>query len=503
VGRTPRARVVLAGLLIAVAACSPTPDPVAMSGEHEGLVVEGQVTDSGSSIVVDVVVRNQRDDIVHLETDQCGRVTDVELERNVYRPEGRHWGGSIQAVKELVLNGQRFDDDADWFAPRRVRDRSSDVPDCLRPDHAIPLEPGVSIAERWELPFEDSRTLKEVGSDAAVVSIEAIEARDPTAMEYFDIVYFLDEDADRAGRVARAELPLSSVLGRAPTEPLAGPTEGELFDRLLDEEELRSWIEAQPADSWGRADLRPAYPGYGADLERLRLEMVTTAFERAAVVTAEPDGSDPTIELPDERSRTREFPRTAGTLPPGIEALPDSAYLVSDDLHVGEVLLPSGRVIVGEFIFDAEPLDVRVAPGGYPVHATLVRHPDAMDDERVAFASLVLSDAPTVRWQETGAIAVDGGTATITSIEGRDEMNRIMDDDPLAAMDVDEQIFDSMVAHDYLATEWALTPETNLVRVSTGVGDGGYPVYVGFDGAGNPTRVVMDFLLLHLVWTAP
>ena len=62
------------------------------------------------------------------------------------------------------------------------------------------------------------------------------------------------------------------------------------------------------------------------------------------------------------------------------------------------------------------------------------------------------------------------------------------------------QIFDSIIAHDYLATEWALTPETNLVQVTSGVGDGGYPVFVGFDAAGNPTRVVIDFLLLHLSW---
>ena len=102
----------------------------------------------------------------------------------------------------------------------------------------------------------------------------------------------------------------------------------------------------------------------------------------------------------------------------------------------------------------------------------------------MAFASLVLSGAPTVRWQEAGAIAVDGGTATITSIEGRDEMNRAVEQDQLAATNLDERIFDSMVAHDYLATEWALTPQTNLVRVSTGVGDGGYPVYVGFDPPG-------------------
>jgi hypothetical protein len=295
---------------------------------------------------------------------------------------------------------------------------------------------------------------------------------------------------------------LSGLIERGPTEPLTGPTEGELFDRLLDDEHLRAWIEAQPADGWGHADLRPASTGYGAEFERLRLEMVTRAYERAALVTAEPDGSDPTIDLPDDESRTREFPRTAGTLPPGIEALSDSEYMLGDDLHIGEVLLPSGRVIVSESLFDAEPLDARVAPGGYPVHVTLVHHPDAADHELVAFVSLVLSEAPTVRWEEAGTIAVDGGTATITSIEGRDELERVFDDDQLPAVDLDEQIFDSMVAHDYLATEWALTSETNLVRVSSGVGDGGYPVYLGFDAEGNPTRVVLDFLLLHLAAAA-
>jgi hypothetical protein len=432
-------------------------------------MVEGQVTDTGSSIAVDVVVRNQRDEVVHLETDQCGRVVDVELERTTFRREGRQWGGSIQAVKELVLDDQRFEDDADSFAPRRVGDHSSAVPDCQRPDHAIPLEPGASIAERWELAFGDSRTLREVGSEAALVSIEAIEARDPTAMEYFDVVYFLDEDADRAGRVARAELPLSDVLERAPTEPLAGPTRGELFDRLLEDDELRTWIETSRPTA-GAAALRPAYPGYGADLARLRLEMVTTAFERAAVVTAEPDGSNPTIELPGEDSRTREFPRTAGTLPPGIDALPDSDYRLGENLHVGEVRLPTGRVIVGEFLADLEPLDFAVRPGAYPVHATLARYRDQPFDS-VAFTTLVLSDAPTVRWDEAGAIAVDGGTATITSIEGRDELNRILDDDQIAATNLDMQIFDSMVAHHDLATEWART-ETFPSALSGG-GDGG------------------------------
>jgi hypothetical protein len=56
------------------------------------------------------------------------------------------------------------------------------------------------------------------------------------------------------------------------------------------------------------------------------------------------------------------------------------------------------------------------------------------------------------------------------------------------------------VAHDYLGTEWKLAPDTNLVRVSSGNGDGGYPVQIGYDESDNPTRIVIDFLLLDLGW---
>ena len=488
----------LAVALIATAACAPAPEPVSTSGEHDGLSLKGEVSSTGSSIAVDVVVRNDREEPIHLVPDQCGRVVDVDLERTTFQPEGKHWDGSVGAVKEIVLDDQRFDDSPDFFAPRRVGDHSSATPECLRPEQLTVLEPGATIAERWELPFDMSRTLREVGSAAGMVSLEAIEARDPNEMEFSDIVYFSDEDAVREGRAARAELALSEVLDRAPTEPVEGPSRGELFDRLLDDDELRAWIEDQPSDAWGHAELRPAYPGFGPEFERLRFEMVAKTFERAAVVTAAPDGSDPLIDLPGEQDRTREFPRTAGSLPPGIAALPDSDYDLSEDLRIGTVLLPSGRVVVGEYLFDAESLGFQVASGAYPAHATLARYKE-QDFDSVAFATLVLSDTPTVRWEEATDIAVDGGTTTITSVEGRDELRRVFDDDP-ASPDLDMEIFDSMVAHDYLGTNWKLTPETNLVRVSSGIGDGGYPVYVGYDAAGNPTRVVVDFLLLHLAW---
>jgi hypothetical protein len=328
-----------------------------------------------------------------------------------------------------------------------------------------------------------------------MVSLEAVEARDPSELEFLDILPADAEDDARTGRVVRAELRLAEVLQREASNPIRDPSYGELFDRLLQDDALRRWIESQPADAWGSADLRPAYPDHGPEFARILLKLVTKEFEQAALVTAEADGSNVVLELPDEDTRTEPYARTAGTLPPGITAFGDADYALTDDLHIGEVRLPSGRVVVGEYL-DEEPLPFTVAPDAYPAHATLARYRDYPNDD-VAFLTLVLSESPTVRWQPSGTIAVDGGTATLTSAEGREELLKAQE---TGSLELSDAIFDSMVAHDYLATEWELTPETNLVRVSSGVGDGGYPVYVGYDADGKPTRVVVDFYLLHLSW---
>jgi hypothetical protein len=478
-----------------VAACSPAPEPVTLSGDHDGLSLRAGVTDTGHSIAVDVLLRNERAEPVAVVPDQCGRVVDVELERTVFRPKGRQWEGSVQAVKDLVLADQSFLDRPDSFAPRRVGDSSTAVPTCERPERLTTLEPGHTVTERWELPFDASVALRELGSNGTMVTLEAVEARDPGELEFLDILPADAEDEARTGRVVRAELPLAEILRREASEPIKGPSHGELFDRLLQDEPLRAWIESQPAEAWGRADLRPASPDYGPEFEHVQFKLLTKAFEQAALVTADADGSNVVLELPDEATRTQPYSRTAGTVPPGITALPDSDYVLTDDLHIGEVNLPSGRVVVGEYL-DEEPLPFTVAPGAYPAHASLARYRD-YPNEDVAFLTLVLSDAPTVRWRPSGAIAVDGGTATLTSVERRDGLLNAQE---AGTFELSEAIFDSMVAHDSLGTEWELTPETNLVRVSSGVGDGGYPVYVGYDADGRPTRVVVDFYLLHLSW---
>jgi hypothetical protein len=134
----------------------------------------------------------------------------------------------------------------------------------------------------------------------------------------------------------------------------------------------------------------------------------------------------------------------------------------------------------------------------YPVRVTLARYP-GQDFDSVAFASLVVSDAATVRWQATRPIAVDGGTTTFTSAEGAALLEAA---EPGVDM-AQDSVWDSLAAHDDLGTESTIQGSINLVMTSSGVGDGGYPVFVGYDAAGRPTRVVVDFLLVHLDWPQP
>src|SRR5919197_4671328 len=472
---------------------------VVVAGERHGLSLLAEVSATGDSLIVETGVRNERKQTLYLDADQCGRVTEALLVRTKFEPKGRTWNGSLRAAKKLVLNKQAAYQAPDRFAPRV--DRSSRVPDCARPHRPRKLAREKAIAERWELPLRSARGIAEVGSAHTVVRVEAGEARARDDLHYLDILPTGEAGGFRAGRSVRVEEPASSVIDKAPSTPPEGPSLGQLYDRLLENSVLRSWIRTQPVRSWRLADISTSSP-YARDrpAEQVRLKLVGTRYERAAVATARADGTDVSVDLPTERDRARALPRRAGTIPPGVKVIDEpKGYVLRQDILPGSIMLPSGRVVVGEYLFEEKPLPIRVARGSYPVYATLARYREGGPDT-VALATLVLSRKPTTRWKRAGSIAVDGGTATITSPEAVAVLNHTFDRDQTAWQLLDERIFDSLAAHDYLGTHFSLRQHVDLVEMSSGNGDGGYPVYIGYDATGRPTRVVVDFYLLHLDW---
>src|SRR5699024_1946201 len=133
-----------------------------------------------------------------------------------------------------------------------------------------------------------------------------------------------EADEARRGRALRAEVAATAVIDRAPTAAPAGPSLGQLFDKLVQQNaQLRGWIEAQPADSWRHAALAPAYPQFSDDpeTEKLHLAMVTTGYERAATVSAGPTGDGAVLELPGEEDRRRDSARRPASMPLGIQLI--------------------------------------------------------------------------------------------------------------------------------------------------------------------------------------
>jgi len=496
-----------------VVSCSPGAQAksATVSVQREGLELTVSFSATPDSAVADVVLHNGRSVSVALVPDQCGRVTEALLVRTAFEPEGRTWEGSVQAAKELILANQRSYQSPDRFHPRRPGSVSQDVPTCQRPATSITLAAGEDIAERWQLPFVFAYGLDAVGSQATKVRVEAVEAKPDGSLEYLDIAPTGSADEARAGRNVRIELATSELIDHAAASDDGRLSQGQIYDRLVENDQLREWIAAQPVDSWRLGTLQPIQ-GTAARLADLsvRLRLVSTSFEAAAIAEASAYGADVTVSLPGEGERTRVFATLPGTLPPGITLIEEpDGYSLADDLVVGSVELPTGRLMVGEYLSDDELLPVTIRPGSYPVVATLARYEDGAWQD-VAFATMVLSAQPTVRWQEAHAFPVDGGSTTFTSAETADLMSSLLDADLAgadsgqgASLDLLDRIFDSREAHDGLATEFTVAPGRNLVELASGAGDGLYPVFIGYDAAGQPTRVVSDFLLLHLDWPGP
>jgi Protein of unknown function (DUF4241) len=484
---------VAAAVLVGCAHGAGASRPAAASaGDRAGLKLRMTLTSTHSSLVVETHVVNTRRRPVHLVPDQCGRITEVVLARTRFEPIGRRWPGSPGAVKRYILIDQRSSQDPDRFEPRRPGDTLSQPPRCSRPDRPVTLRPGNTVDERWELPLADASALQAVGSVHSVVRAEVVEARDPKQPEFLDILPTGEADQARRGRRLRVGLAASRVVERAPASVARSPSLGQLYDRLLENTMLRRWLEAQPVDSWRAAQLL-VLPG------GLRFKAITTQYERAVTATAPTDASRVHTRFPGRADRARRWLRKPGALPPGIRlAAQQYGWKLSDEVTPAKVRLPSGRIVVGEYLLDAKPLEARAQPGVYPVHATLARYKRKFDN--VALATLVLSRRPTVRWRYATSIAVDGGTTTITSAEGAAALRDLFDRSQRRWEELSDEMFDSLTAHDYQVTEFSLGHGLNLTMFSSGNGDGNYPVFVGFDSTGRPTRVVVDFLLLHLRW---
>jgi hypothetical protein len=193
----------------------------------------------------------------------------------------------------------------------------------------------------------------------------------------------------------------------------------------------------------------------------------------------------------------------AATLPPAVDVIEEpDGFEPTRDVIPGKLRLPSGRLAIdGFFAGETTPLRQRMAPGAYPFHVTEAKPVGGGGvGGGVALATLVVSRRPTVRWESAGGIGVDGGVAAFSSAEGASDLGS---DDPDSSLDRQLDFYDVMDAHGGGVALAKVDDDTNIAVFHTGLGDGGYGIYVGLDAAGEPTQFVVDCGLIHFDWPEP
>lgn len=207
-----------------------------------------------------------------------------------------------------------------------------------------------------------------------------------------------------------------------------------------------------------------------------------------------------------------------------IEAFVDGKIVENDYgksvLHtrlIGELIVTTGFIVACDpfVFFDSIAFTTQVPIGKYPVILSIERRGE---DERVAFAMLKVRETYPVRWEM--AVRPDQDTSKLVNDEFFGYpvdagMGCFADAD--AASTFLKKLEDEVWTEDYSYSEYMIEEmqknyvhtwdfgsfsldetEGNLITFTSGLGDGLYPSYFGFDGADRVTSLVTDFCVVDL-----
>ena len=177
--------------------------------------------------------------------------------------------------------------------------------------------------------------------------------------------------------------------------------------------------------------------------------------------------------------------------------------------------MPTGSIVACDpfVFFDTVPFTQRVPAGKYTVLASIAQ---LNAEERTAYLKLKISDELTMHWelavlpgQDPKTLLpgmyfgypVDSGVGSMMDAGAAAYFLKKLEDEASHNRDDYANFMVSEMEKKRVQTwDWGIFGQpgspANMVAVSSGLGDGRYPSYFGFDAEGRVTEFVTDFLLV-------
>lgn len=192
----------------------------------------------------------------------------------------------------------------------------------------------------------------------------------------------------------------------------------------------------------------------------------------------------------------------------------EGAEYVLESHSAGDVVLPTGQVVGCDPLAfpDPDPFTVTVGPGTYPlrVWVAVLQQAGAEWDRTVAALQLVIRDEPAARWEpalvkgqdpaelEDDAFfgyPVDAGTGTLADVAAVTALGA-WDYEQAEAAFIRDRAPGAPVPGGVFPAVTDEASGANVVAVTSGLGDGAYPTFIGYTGSGEVASFVTDFLVL-------
>jgi hypothetical protein len=190
-----------------------------------------------------------------------------------------------------------------------------------------------------------------------------------------------------------------------------------------------------------------------------------------------------------------------GTTQPG-KVVPINLYGVT----IGKIKITSGRIIACDPLHTDEygiPYTQVFPTGKFPVQFSIAQ---TGEEDLIAFARILFSDEPVERWElalqegqkpivvgdeDIHGFGVDGGIGIFVDEAAKKTLDKsnMIDDELYGPLNTE------MDKHFHNTWRYAMYNfgEHNLAAFTTGLGDGRYASYIGFDANGKICRMVSDF----------